>query len=251
MQRYFVKPEHFKGNHVNIDGEDAHHIIRVMRFQPGESLIICDGVGNCFQAQIVHIHKEQVECRLVHPIKQSSELPVEVTIAQSLPKGDKMEFVVQKGTELGAHSFIPFISERSIVRLEGKKEDKRLGRWFKIAKEAAEQSHRFKIPYIYPVCNWKELLVRGKEYDSVFLAYERSNQISLYERFQKISVGSKVLIIIGPEGGFTESEVSQAEKEGCHTISLGPRILRTETAGLYVMSAISYHFEQMGNLKLR
>lgn len=158
MQRYFVPPQQMDENNCFIEGQDVHHITRVMRFQAGDELICCNGVGRSVQAKIKEITKDRVDCDILCELDQDRELSIFVTIAQGLPKGDKLEWVIQKGTELGASRFIPFSSSRTIVKYDAKKEHKKVERWEKIIKEAAEQAHRSVLPQILSVSSWKELL---------------------------------------------------------------------------------------------
>jgi 16S rRNA (uracil1498-N3)-methyltransferase len=164
-----------------------------------------------------------------------------------LPKGDKLEWIIQKGTELGASSFIPFNAARSIVKLEQKKIGKKLDRWQKIAKEASEQSYRNKVPTVIEPCQFNELLKIANDYDVKIVAYEESakqgEKKNLAKAFDELTDGSSLLAVFGPEGGLTEQEVSKLEELGFLVCSFGPRILRTETAPLYLLSAVSYYFE--------
>lgn len=177
----------------------------------------------------------------------SPEMPVQVTIACGLPKGDKLELITQKGTELGMYSLIPFVAERSIAKWDDKKSEKKIERLQKIAQEAAEQSHRTKIPKIDALHSFSELVSKVKNYDLVFLADEEDAKSGSRTRFAEQLKSNKtinsILIIFGPEGGITRNEAEVLIEAGAKTISLGPRILRAETAPLYALSAISYEFE--------
>lgn len=247
MQRYFVSKESvdLSQSQITIVGDDVAHIVKVMRSAPGTKIICCDVTGNCFLAEIESLDKEQVICRVIEPLIEDQELPVHVTIAQGLPKGDKMELVIQKGTELGAHAFVPFTSTRTIVQLDGKKEQKRMERWGKIAKEAAEQAHRKRVPEIDPVLSWKQLLAKGGEFDLALLAYEHERASTLHQHLLTMAQGKRILLAIGPEGGFSDTEVKEAMDRGFKPVMLGKRILRTETAALYGLAAISYYYEQL------
>ncbi len=243
MQRYFVNPNNFLDDKVIIVGDDVHHILKVLRYKAGDKVICSDNQGKSVIAIIESINHEQIECNVVSSTEEDNEPLLDITLAQALPKSDKMDFIIQKGTEIGITSFLPFISERTIVQLNDKKEQKRMERWGKIAKEAAEQSHRSKIPKILPIINFKELL---KNIDSTFtlIAFEKEKTITLFEALESNRDIKKVLLVIGPEGGFTEREIEQATLHGANSISLGKRILRTETAGLVGTANILYHFEE-------
>jgi len=247
MQRYFVDHDavNMDQREVKITGDDVGHIAKVMRSSPGDSLICCDQDGNCFLVKIKQIGKDHVLCQIVEPIGEDRELPVSVFIAQGLPKGDKMEWVIQKGTELGAFGFIPFTSSRTVVQLDAKKEQKRLERWSKIAKEAAEQAHRRRLPTVSPVHSWNDMLKLGADYDLALIAYENEQTTSLYEKVARLPKDKKILLMVGPEGGFSEKEVQEAVANGFQSVMLGKRILRTETASLYGLSCLSFYYEQM------
>jgi len=247
MQRYFVRASDVdqQKQSVTITGEDVGHIVKVMRFSPGDRIICCDGTGNCYMTAIQEIRRDQVNCRLMEKIHDDRELPVHVTIAQGLPKGDKMDLIVQKGTELGARALIPFTSSRTIVQLDEKKQAKRIERWNKIAKEASEQSHRSIVPEISGVLSWKQLLKIADQFDLALLAFEGERVTTLYSYLQNLKGNLKILIIVGPEGGFSEEEAAEAGAAGFKSVMLGNRILRTETAALYALSCISYQFEQI------
>jgi 16S rRNA (uracil1498-N3)-methyltransferase len=244
MQRYFVNPEQMTEHHVTITGDDVNHIAKVMRSRVGDEIICCNGRGRDVVGAIESIAEGEVHVRILQETLKNRELPVQVTIAQGLPKGDKMELVIQKGTELGAFSFFAFTSQRTVVKLDDKKERKRLERWRKIAKEAAEQSHRSQIPHIEDVRTWKELLASVPGFHYALLAYEKEEEIALARILKEVPEGASILLVIGPEGGFDEREVEEAEAAGLTIVSLGRRILRAETAPLYGLSCISYQFEQ-------
>ncbi|MCZ8511159.1 16S rRNA (uracil(1498)-N(3))-methyltransferase [Paenibacillus filicis] len=251
MQRYFIDPAHFKETEVLISGDDAHHLSRVMRAEPGDEVIVSNGLDREALVRIRTLDKEGVTAEIVELLPMLSEPAVDVWIAQSLPKGDKMETVIQKGTEIGAERFIPFISERTVVQLDAKKEGKRLERWNKIAKEAAEQAHRNRVPEVESVHSWKELLNRAAKADAAWICYEKAGAQELRKAIRQAlkdspAVRSKLLLVVGPEGGFSEREVEAAEAAGCVTVGLGKRILRTETAAMVGLTCILYEAGEMG-----
>jgi 16S rRNA (uracil1498-N3)-methyltransferase len=248
LQRYFVDEEkaHIEAN-IKITGDDVHHISRVLRMQPGNKVVCCTKDGFEALCEIAEITNDQVNCFILEWMTVNRELPVTITIASGLPKGDKLEWIIQKGTELGASSFIPFNAARSIVKLEQKKVGKKLDRWQKIAKEASEQSYRNKVPRVDEPCQFDQLLKIANDYDVKIVAYEESakqgEKKNLAKAFEELTEGSSLLAVFGPEGGLTEQEVSKLEELGFLVCSFGPRILRTETAPLYLLSAVSYYFE--------
>jgi 16S rRNA (uracil1498-N3)-methyltransferase len=279
MQRYFIAPEHFTDHSVTITGDDAHHLIRVMRTKTGDQIIVSNGVDREALVRIKELGKDLVIGEIVERLDMDREPAVEVWIAQSLPKGDKMELVIQKGTEIGAGRFIPFNSERTVVQLDAKKEGKRVERWQKIAKEAAEQAHRNKVPAVDAPLTWKQLLQLVSHTDAAWICYEKQNGLQLRKEIQTalsllkneavtidsgLQPGSaesqdmhasvrlpargklKLMLIVGPEGGFSEQEIEAAEAAGCRSVSLGRRILRTETAAMVGLTCILYESGEMG-----
>lgn len=255
MQRYFVAPEQMSDNAVTITGDDARHLTSVMRAKPGDQLIACDGRGRDVLARIVNVGKDAVIADLIQMLEGSAEMVWRVTVAQSLPKGDKLETVIQKGTEAGAYAFQPFLSRRTVVQYDERKEAKRIERWRKIAKEAAEQSHRSVVPDIRPVANWKSFIRQFADYDLVLLCYEEEGRSgaglrrTLTEFRQRIAAAPEapnVLVVVGPEGGFAPEEADEAASAGAVLAGLGKRILRTETAALYALACIAYESGELG-----
>lgn len=252
MQRYFVNPEQIQNQKVVITGADAHHITTVMRSKLGDEILICNGKGQVYTAKLDQLGKGEVDAVIVDERLSDEEAKPEVRIFQSLPKGDKMDFIIQKGTELGAASFVPFQSARTIVQYDSKKELKRLERWNKIAKEAAEQAHRAMIPTVHRPVSWQTMLQEAAVADAAFFCYEKSGGLGLKQLLRKLQTEQpdankrKLAVIIGPEGGFTEEEAQQAKEAGCSWITLGRRILRTETASLAALACIMYEFDEMG-----
>ncbi len=250
MQRYFVDPQQIVDHYVTLTGDSARHIALVMRAKNGDRIICCDGSGREYTAELRDIGDKQVRAEILEARQSLSEPKHRIWIAQSLPKGDKFETVIQKGTEIGAVRFLPFISERTIVQYDAKKEAKRLERWRKIAIEAAEQAHRGVVPDVDSPLQWRRLMELAAEADLAFFCYEKETEQSFKEALKQALTGSTpdgkaltFLLIIGPEGGFTEAEREQAERHGCVSVSLGKTILRTETAALVGLSYILYETE--------
>ena len=246
MQRYFAKQEE---DTFIIQEDDYHHIVRVMRMNVGDKIYCVNNDQQVAQCSIENIFENEVTAKVVQWLEGEIELPVSVSIVSGLPKGDKLEWIIQKGTELGAYEFIPFIAARSVVKWDEKKGAKKLIRWNKIAKEAAEQSHRTMIPEVSIPISMKELIKRSKSYDVKIIAYEEEakegESAMLTKKLQSMTKGQTILALFGPEGGLSESEVNLLKEQDFVTCGLGPRILRTETAPLYLLSAVSYHFELM------
>jgi 16S rRNA (uracil1498-N3)-methyltransferase len=254
MQRYFIAPEDMEENQVRITGDDAHHLSKVMRAEPGLEIICSNGLNREVLARVAAVDRGLVVAEVVRELPMDREAGVEVWIAQSLPKGDKLETVIQKCTELGADRFIPFVSERTVVQYDEKKEGKRLERWRKIAKEAAEQAHRNRVPEIVQPLSWKQLKKLLPEADLAILCYEKESGLSLRPLLADLArtrapggeSRPRVLVLVGPEGGFAERETAEAIEAGCHSVSLGKRILRTETAAMAALTCILYEYGEMG-----
>jgi 16S rRNA (uracil1498-N3)-methyltransferase len=247
MQRYFLLHEHFINDFITITGDDVHHISRVMRMEKGDRFIAVKPSGEAAVAEIEAISNESVTARAIEWTQEQKELPIKVTIASGLPKGDKLEYIVQKGTEMGTDEFIPFIAARSVVKWDEKKASKKIDRLQKIAKEAAEQSHRTILPHIAAPVHISGLIKHAEKYDIKLVAFEEAAKQgetgALVSALQKIKPGQSLLFVFGPEGGLTDKEIIQLTDAGFIACGLGPRILRTETAPLYALAAISYHLE--------
>ncbi|MFC4305566.1 16S rRNA (uracil(1498)-N(3))-methyltransferase [Cohnella boryungensis] len=257
MQRYFVPEAQMDEHAVTLLGDDARHAAAVMRSRPGDRLIACNGLGRDVIAKIVSVDKDNVQAEIEEELTSTAEMGWRVAVAQSLPKGDKLETVIQKGTEAGAASFLPFLSRRTVVQYDERKEAKRIDRWRKIAKEASEQSHRSVVPVIHAVSSWKALLGAFAKYDLVLFCYEEEGRRGkgLRETLADFKSGRTplatdanpaILLIVGPEGGFTAEEAEAAIAAGAKTIGLGPRILRTETAALYALACLAYESGELG-----
>lgn len=248
MQRYFVK-QRTNDDCFLISEEDRHHIVKVMRMQIGDQIICVDPKGKQAVCALAEITDTSVVADVVQWKDEVTELPISITIASGLPKGDKLELIIQKGTELGAHQFLPFSATRSVVKWDEKKAAKKIDRWQKISKEAAEQSHRTFLPEVMNPVSFKELLTRSNDFDYKLVAFEeesRNGETSVFaSTLKKMNKGESLLLVFGPEGGLTDEEIKLLKNSDFEVCGLGPRILRTETAPLYALAAISYHFELM------
>ena len=230
---------------VIISGPDHNHIKNVLRMKPGEEISVrCDGVPKEYRCGILEYTDSEVICEIRFVKEDDTELPVKVTIYQALCKGDKMETVIQKCVELGAVRFVPVATSRCVVKLDDKKSESKVARWQQIAESAAEQSKRGIIPNVGPVMNFDSAIADAKALDHIFIPYELAEDMSkTRELFSGIKPGSSVGIFIGPEGGFDEKEVAKAQEAGVLPVTLGRRILRTETAAMCIMSWFVYMFE--------
>ncbi|GAX91550.1 16S rRNA (uracil(1498)-N(3))-methyltransferase [Effusibacillus lacus] len=252
MQRYFVSPDAIQDERVRITGDDVKHITRVLRMQPGAQVICADGTGRSYLVRLTELGQDAAVGDIIKPLQENVEPEVKLTLVQGLPKGDKMDLIVQKGTEVGITHFVPVETARTIVQYDAKKESKRRDRWQRIAKEAAEQAHRTVIPMIEEVQPFRQWLAqKAASFDLILLAYEGETPHGLRQELDRHAggvsdTGGSIALIVGPEGGLDPEEVAVATQSGARVITLGPRILRTETAGPVAAAMILYHFGQMG-----
>ena len=246
MQRYFIKKEQIKKGVATIVGTDVHHITSVMRARVGDALLLCTCEKETFRVEIIDLDKAEIRAKITEKKEEKVELPVFVTIAQGITKGDKFDLVVQKGTECGASAFVPVAMKRCVAKIEANKAPKKVMRWQKIALEAARQAHRQSVPEIATPTDLHNLIKQASAYDVCLFAYEAfetKDQKNLAAIVAQLTPGARVLVLIGPEGGIDEKEVALLQAVGFVPIGLGPRILRTETAPLYVLAALSYGLE--------
>lgn len=247
MARFFVNESDITGQLVKISGPDAHHISRVLRLKPDDYIEVVLGSGKIGKVKLIAFADDLVEGQIVQSYQADQESPINLRLYQGLAKGDKMDLVVQKAVELGVTEIIPFSSRFTVVKLDGAAAEKRRQRWQRIAEEAAKQCRRTQIPNVSPVMGFQEVLdqlsVRDEEH-LVLLPYENEER----QGIKDLEVGScsTVSVIIGPEGGFHVQEVEGAQQIGAKIITLGPRILRTETAGLVALSLVGYRWGDLG-----
>lgn len=245
MPKFFVNKEQI-AKQITILGEDAKHIKTVLRKKEGEKLTVCDGDGIDYICCINCFEQNKVIADIIEKRDCESEPSIKITLFQGLPKADKMELIIQKCIELGVDSIVPVATERSIVKLDNK-EHKKLERWQKIAESAAKQSGRGKIPRINDILSFEQALQKSKELDGVMIPYEKEQKRNLKE-FIKNFRGKSIGVFIGAEGGFSEQEIAQAIEQNIVPITLGKRILRTETAGMITTAILIYEMEQGDNI---
>lgn len=247
MRKFFVKEEQIKEDIIEIIGDDVNHIRNVLRLECGENILLCDmDKSTNYISKIKNIEKEKIICSIQSIAENEAEGNVEITIFQGLPKADKMELIIQKGTELGVKEFTPVNFERCIVKLKGKDEEKKLDRWQKIAEMAAKQSGRDIVPKINNIESIKNICKLIENYDIVLVAYENEKNNSLKQELIKLKNMKnkiKIGVVIGPEGGIAENEINEFKEAGAKIITLGNRILRTETVCLMCTSIIMYELE--------
>lgn len=240
MQRYFVDFA-LKNDVFEItDKNQLHHIMHVMRMKQGDKIILCDNQGSCFQVKLSTLSKDHISCEKVLALPLIKK-PYHVTLAQSLIRKDHFELVFQKATELGADTIIPIETERTIVSYKDKNIETKMKRWESIITEASEQSHRTHKASLLELMPLKALDLNP--YDHVFVAYEQEKTVTFKTALKAVQKNDAILVIIGPEGGFSSSEIDYLNEKGVKSVSLGPRILRSETAALYALSAISIMLE--------
>ena len=249
MPRFFVKEENVFDDYLIIEGEDAHHIARVLRMKEGEELTLCDFFNTEYRCGIEEISGELIRARILEKSVSKSEPPYEITLYMALPKGDKMELIVQKAVELGVSRIVPFSSAFTVVKLDEKGGAKKVERWQKIAKAAAEQCGRGRIPRIERVCTFKEALAlcrkesEGEGKSLSFVCYEREDGLTLPALLESKELPARISFFVGSEGGFSSGEIEQALEAGVSSVGLGRRILRCETAPLFVLSSLCYRYE--------
>lgn len=252
MYRFFLPDIDRSEKTAEIRGEDYNHIKNVLRLRPGERVVISNGCGLDFICMISGFTDDSAECDIIDISASASELPCNITLFQGVPKSDKLEMIIQKAVELGAFAVVPVIMERTIVRLDDAKKDKRIRRYNMIAESAAKQSGRGIIPEVRPFLTFKEALGCAASMDYVLVPYENARGIehsrevlrNISEDALKKDEGLSIGIFIGPEGGFAASEIDAADEAGAKIITLGNRILRTETAGLTVLSWLMLSLER-------
>ena len=243
MPKFFIEANQMQEDKITLFGKDVNHIANVLRKKVGDEINICNlSTSENFLCQIKEINKEYIICQKQEKLQKDTEPTTEITVFQGLPKAEKMELIIQKCTELGAKFFVPVQMERCVVKLDSKSQAKKIERWNKIAETAAKQSGRNFIPKVENLINLQNLLNLIQKYDIVLLAYENEDEFTLKEALKpfKNREHLKVGIIIGPEGGIDIKELEQMEKAGAKIITLGKRILRTETVALAVTSIIMY-----------
>ena len=246
MHRFYVSKEQIHENNITIIGQDVNHIKNVLRMKPGDGIIICDGQGKDCYCIINRVCDNQVTAVIKSIEDTGTEHPVKITLFQGLPKADKIELIIQKAVELGVYEIVPVMMTRTVVKYaDEKKESKKLQRWQTISENAAKQCGRGIIPKILPIMSYKEAISYAKEMDSVLLAYENAKGIKgTKEALGHLTKCKSAGVFIGPEGGFDETEIQLALENNLLPISLGRRILRTETAGIVLLSMIILYLEE-------
>ncbi|MBD5503174.1 MAG: 16S rRNA (uracil(1498)-N(3))-methyltransferase [Lachnospiraceae bacterium] len=245
MYRFFVEPSQIQDKRIVITGRDVNHIKNVLRMKVGEEIAVSNGIDSReYRCGIEEYTEDEVICTLRFIKEDGVELPSKIYLFQGLPKADKMELVIQKAVELGVYEVIPVAAKRCVVKLDDKKAAAKISRWQSIAEAAAKQSKRSVIPTVHDVMSMGEAIAYAKGMDVRLIPYELAEDMGHTKALiEAVSAGSSIAVFIGPEGGFEESEVQAAVSAGIEPITLGRRILRTETAGMTVLSWLMYQLE--------
>lgn len=245
MHQFFIEPSWRKQNKIYMDGSEVVHMKNVLRIKPGESVKISDGQGTEYLCEVERYEEQAVILDIVSEAVSDCELPSRIYLFQGLPKSDKMELIIQKAVELGAYEIVPVVTERTVVKLDEKKAEKKVQRWNAISLSAAKQSGRSLIPEVKKVLTFKEALDYAKKLNVLLIPYELAKGMEETKSIlEAIAPGQSVGVFIGPEGGFREAEVELAVSYGAKPITLGKRILRTETAGLAALSVLMFQLEK-------
>ncbi len=246
MPKFFIDKNTISENRVSISGSDCSHLVKVLRIKEGDNLTLCDGEGTDFDAVVSDVSKEQVDLEILNSYLCSAEPEISVVLFQGLPKQGKMDYIIEKCTELGVSKIVPVALHRSVSTVKDEKsEEKKLSRWRKIASESVKQCKRGVIPSVSNVLSLKEAIEVAKGLDLAIAAYEDEREVSL-----KAVIGGKAFksigIFIGPEGGFEPNEIELLKDANIPAVTLGRRILRTETAGHTVLTAVMYETGELG-----
>lgn len=244
MPKFFVSPQDVQGDSILIR-EESHHILHVLRLGPGDGLLVCDGQGTDYHCVIEGEEGQGLVCRIRTREPSAVEPQLQVTLFQGLPKAEKMEWIIQKNTELGIAGIVPVMTRRSIVRLDAKKEKSKTERWNKIALAAAKQSGRGRIPAVAEVMSLEEAIGELRRYDRAVVLYEDEKRQSLKQVLSGWEKPASLALLIGPEGGWEPEEIERLKAAGTVPAGLGPRILRTETAGQTATALALYHYDEM------
>lgn len=243
MPKFFVNSENIRDHIVTLEGDNARHIGSVLRGKIGNTITVCDGEGRDYECEITAVSKMEVTAKIVDIFTNNNEPDIKITLYQALPKSDKMELVIQKCIEIGVDRIVPVSTEHTVVKLEGK-ENKKLARWSKIAEAAAKQCGRGKIPEVSSIMDFKSAIDEAVGLDGAVIPYEKEKKNTL-KSYVKDFKGKTIGVFIGPEGGFSENEIEYALSKGMTSVTLGRRILRTETAGLVASVILLYELEDL------
>lgn len=249
MPKFFIEDSNIKSNNIYITN-DYNHIKNVLRKNVGDIIEVCNkDTGENYLCSILNFSEKEIECEIIEKIKSEAESNLKITIFQGLPKQEKMEFVIQKCIELGAYEFVPLEMKNCVVKLKDKDKTKKIERWQKISEVASKQCGRNIIPKVDSVCSIKKLCNEINKYDSVIVAYENEENYSIKHEINRLKGNNKIkniAIVIGPEGGISPEEIKNLKESGAKIVTLGKRILRTETVPIALTSILMYELGDLG-----
>lgn len=246
MPRFFLEGLDSSSGRAEITGEDVNHIRKVLRLQKNDEIVICDGRGTDYFSVIDDITPERVSASIIRFEKTLTEPPVSITLFQGIPKSDKMDLIIQKCVELGITEIVPVSTARTVVKLEDQKDClKKAERWQRIALEASKQTGRGIIPRVNTPVNFNQAIKIAEAYENKIIPYEDEKTAGIGSAIKSFGPG-KIAVFIGPEGGFSGEEIDMAREYGLRPVTLGPRVLRTETAGMAVLAILMYELGDMG-----
>ena len=240
MRHFVIEKKDIQDDRAIITGSEARHIGRVLRRDVGDSLYLIDENGSEYHAVITAKTSKAVKVHLLEKYPSRKESSIKVVLGQALPKSDKMDYIVQKATELGVNTIVPFFSSRTVPRLNGERQEKKCQRWQKIAIEATKQCGRKVVPRVEGIVNFEEIIEKWDHNSLKIILWEDEKNNRLQEVLKNVQEFKKVILLVGPEGGFTSEEVSVASDRGFRSAGLGRFILRTETVGIYLLSVLHY-----------
>ena len=248
MNKFFVDESAVGENSIIITGDDYNHIANVLRMKVKEQIYVSTGSDREYLCEIAGFGEDYVNVGILDVYGSNRELPARITLYQALPKGDKMETIIQKAVELGAYRIVPVITDRVIVKLDDKKKDKKVARWNAISESAAKQSKRNVVPVVSEPVRFKDAISEVADMDYAIIPYENAEGMDssreIFETIAKNSDDKSIAVFIGPEGGFSDAEIEHASENGVKPITLGHRILRTETAGMTVLSILMFMLDR-------
>lgn len=239
MSRFYVPKESVRGNIINISGKEAHHILDVMRLKVPDKVVTFDGTGKEYTGFIKEVRAKSAIIEIVETRMPRGRESSGITLVQAIPKKEKMDYIVEKATELGVSKIIPLVTDRTIPNWDAPKKAASVERWRKIAMEASKQCGRADIPEIDSIKNFRDIAAEASSYDLALIAALDEKAIKLKDALKGFA-GGKVLIAIGPEGDFTAGEIEEARDNGFKLVSLGSRVLKSDTAGLFVLAILNY-----------
>ena len=246
VPNFFIKKVQIKDHHIEIRGELLRHLRASLRVQRGERIFCVDEDAGCYTVVVTHVGKDLLTGDVTEEVKRGEGPAVYIHIVQAIPKGPRLDFIIEKATELGASAITPVMTERSVVRIEKERVGEKLKRWSRIALESAQQSGRWDVPEIAPPVTLSEFLTSFKKADLNLLLWEGEKRVTIKDVLKGAQEAKSVTVLIGPEGGFSEDEVEKAVEKGFVSVSLGELILRTETAPIAALSILQYEFGGVG-----